>query len=100
MLIKEIQYFFKRLFKIPNKIFLAVEIILFNLIFFINQRIKKIHVLQNKNFLELGLNRSLGLQKLDNLIKLYPIMKSPMNSEHQVFLVLYQKKMISIQKTY
>ena len=62
MLRKEIQYFFKRLFKIPNKIFLVIEFNLFNLIFFINQKIKKIQVLQNKNFLDLGLNRSLGLK--------------------------------------
>ena len=92
MLRKEIQYFFKRLFKIPNKIFLVIEITLFNLIFFINQRIKKIQVLQNKNFLDLGLNRSLGLKKLDNLIKLYPIVKSPMNSEHQVFFSSLSEK--------
>ena len=97
MLRKEIQYFFKRLFKIPNKIFLVIEITLFNLIFFINQKIKKIQVLQNKNFLDLGLNRSLGLKKLDNLIKLYPIVKSPMNSEHQVFFSSLSEKMISIK---
>ena len=79
-----IALFFYKLFKVPFKIISIIEYNYFKIVFFINGAIKKIEKKQNENFKNLGLDRSVGLKKLADLTRLYPIIDNSMKSEHQV----------------
>ena len=81
---KLIKLLFNKIFKVPYRISSAIEYYYFQIVFFINGAIKKIEKQQNKNFSEIGLDRSLGLKKLSDLTKLYPFIDNSMKSEHQV----------------